>query len=135
MPLFEAGTTFLDHRALNIQGEKPKYFIGMNDADDEDDVVVAFVFNTEHRMDLYHPGCNKEKQKFVLEPKEISYLTAHTSVMLSLPEYYHLKEIINYKSIKILDKVSETLTRQVKNCLDLKNVATKYHQIIKDSFK
>ncbi|MFA5805322.1 MAG: hypothetical protein WC879_11820 [Melioribacteraceae bacterium] len=27
MPLFEAGTTFLDHRALNIQGEKPKYFI------------------------------------------------------------------------------------------------------------
>ncbi len=27
MPPFEAGTTFLDHSALNIQGEKPKYFI------------------------------------------------------------------------------------------------------------
>lgn len=42
MPPFKAGTTFLDHRAANIQGEKAKYFIGMNNADDEDDVVVAF---------------------------------------------------------------------------------------------
>lgn len=135
MPLFEAGTTFLDQHAHNIQGEKAKYFIGMNNADNEDDVVIAFVFNTEHRMDLYHPGCNKEKQKFVLQPKEISYLTVQTSIMLSLPQYYRLKEIVDSKSIKVLDKVSETLSRQIKNCLDLKNVANKFHQLIKDSFK
>ena len=135
MPLFEAGTTFLDHRAINIHGEKPKYFIGMNNADMEDDVIVAFVFNTEHRMDLYHAGCNKEKQKFVLKPKELSYLTDHTSVMLSLPRYYRLKEILDSNSIKELEKASETLSRQIKNCLDLKNIAVKYQQPIKDSFK
>lgn len=135
MPLFEAGTTFLDHRAANIDGEKAKYFIGMNNADDEDDVIVAFVFNTEHRMDLYHIGCNKEKQKFILQPKDISYLTDHTSIMLSIPQYYYLKEIIDGRSIKELEKVTETLTRQIKNCLDMKNVATKFQQLIKDSFK
>lgn len=135
MPLFEAGTTFLDHRAINIQGEKPKYFIGMNNADMEDDVIVAFVFNTEHRMDLYHVGCNKEKQKFVLQQKEISYLTAHTSIMLSLPRYYQLKEIVTSSSIKILDTANEKLSSQIKNCLDLKNVAVKFQQLIKDSFK
>jgi len=85
MPLFEVGTTFLNHRAQNIQGEKSKYFIGMNNANMEDDIIVAFVFNTEHRIDLYHVGCNKEKQKFVLKPKDISYLTEYTSIMLSLP--------------------------------------------------
>jgi len=135
MPLFKAGTTFLDHRALNIQGEKAKYFIGMNNADMEDDVIVAFVFNTEHRMDLYHVGCNKEKQKFVLQPKEISYLSDHTSVMLSLPRYYHLKEILDSTSIKELEKANDPLIRQIKNCLDLKNVAVKFQQLIKDSFK
>lgn len=135
MPLFEAGTTFLDHRAINIDGGKAKYFIGMNNADDEDDVIVAFVFNTEHRMDLYHIGCNKEKQKFILQPKDISYLTDHTSIMLSIPQYYYLKEIIDGRSIKELEKVTETLTRQIKNCLDMKNVATKFQQLIKDSFK
>ncbi len=134
MPLFEAGTTFLDHRAPNIQGEKAKYFIGLNNADDEDDVIVTFVFNTEHRMDLYHPGCNKEKQKFVLKPKEINYLIEHTSIMLSIPCYYQLNEIINSRLIKILDKVSDTLARQIKNCLDLKNVTSKFHHLIKESF-
>lgn len=135
MPLFEAGTTFLDHRAANIDGEKAKYFIGMNNADDEEDVVVAFVFNTEHRMDLYRVGCNKEKQKFILQPKDIGYLTDHTSVMLSIPRYYHLKEIVDGKSIKELERTSETIARQIKNCLDMKNVAVKFQQLIKDSFK
>lgn len=135
MPLFEAGTTFLDHHAINFQGVKSKYFIGMNNADAEDDVIVAFVFNTEYRMDLYHVGCNKEKQKFVLNPKEISYLTNYTSVMLSLPRYYNLKEILENNSIKELEKANKTLLRQIKNCLDLKNVAVKYQQLIKDSFK
>ncbi len=135
MPLFEAGTTFLDHHAVNSQGVKAKYFIGMNNADMEDDVIVAFVFNTEHRMDLYQVGCNKEKQKFVLKPKDISYLTDHTSVMLSLPRYYHLKEILDSTSIKELERANESLSRQIKNCLDLKNVAVKFQQLIKDSFK
>jgi hypothetical protein len=85
MPLFEAGTTFLDHYSRNIQGEKAKYFIGMNNADDEDDVIVAFVFNTEHRMDLYRVGCNKDKQKYVIEPKSFSFISAHSSIMLSVP--------------------------------------------------
>jgi len=50
MPLFEAGTTFLDFRTISIEGEKPKYFIGMNNADDDDDIVISFVFNTEHQL-------------------------------------------------------------------------------------
>jgi len=135
MPLFEVGTTFLNHRAQNIQGEKSKYFIGMNNANMEDDIIVAFVFNTEHRIDLYHVGCNKEKQKFVLKPKDISYLTEYTSIMLSLPQYYYLKEILDSNSIIELEKANETLLRQIKNCLDLKNVAVKFQQLIKDSFK
>jgi len=84
---------------------------------------------------LYHVGCNKEKQKFVLKPKDISYLTEYTSIMLSLPQYYYLKEILDSNSIIELEKANETLLRQIKNCLDLKNVAVKFQQLIKDSFK
>lgn len=135
MPLFEAGTTFLDHRAFNIQGEKAKYFIGMNNADTEDDVIIAFVFNTEHRMDLYHVGCNKEKQKYVVEPKSFSFISAHSSIMLSVPEYYQLKEIIDKDSVKIFEKATDRLAREIKNCLDLKNVSAKFYHLIKESFR
>lgn len=135
MPLFEAGTTFLNHRAINIQGEKPKYFIGMNNADDEDDFIVAFVFNTEYRMDLYHVGCNKDKQKYVVEPASFSFISAHSSIMLSVPQYYQLKEIIDKSSVKIFEKAKDRLAREIKNCLDLKNVSMKFHHLIKESFK
>lgn len=135
MPLFEAGTTFLDFRSVNFQGAKTKYFIGMNNADYDDDYIVSFVFNTEHRMDLYRIGCNKEKQKFILEPKEFNFLKEYTSVMLSIPCYIQLKYIIDNERVKILDKASDNLARQIKNCLDMNNVAVKFQRLIKASFK
>jgi hypothetical protein len=135
MPLWEAGTTFLDFHATNIHGQKPKYYISLNNADDEDDVLVSFVFNTERRMDLYHTGCNKGKGKFVVVPGSISFISEHSSIMLALPAYYLLKEIIDNSSVKILEKVGEKLLREIKNCLDLKHVIQKYHSRIKDSFK
>lgn len=136
MPLFEAGTTFLDHRALNIQGEKAKYFIGMNNADDGDDIVVSFVFNTEHREEfIKNPGCKKNKQKFVINPKELSYLKNFTSIELAQPRYYKLYEICESQTVTILEKVDDNLARRIKNCIDMNFIATKFHNLIKESFK
>ena len=47
---FNKGQTFLDKSATNYQGTKGKYFIALSDADDDDDPVICFVMNTEHRM-------------------------------------------------------------------------------------
>ncbi len=136
MPLFEAGTTFLDHRAINIQGEKPKYFIGMNNADFDDDVIIAFVFDTEHKEELKKsPGCHKGKQKFVLKPHELSYLTSFTTVELATPRYYQLKNICESNTVKILECADENLARRIKNCIDMNYIVKKFHQLIKDSFK
>lgn len=135
MPLFEVGTTFLDHRAINIKGTNPKYFLALNNADDKDDIIVSFVFNTEHRMDLYHVGCNKEKQKFVVAPKSFSFISDYSSIMLAVPTYYQLEEIIDIPSMKIFEKANDKLLREIKNCLDMKNVSLKFHHLIKDSFK
>lgn len=136
MPLFEAGTTFLDHRALNIQGEKPKYFIGMNNADERDDVVISFVFNTEHKEELRkNPGCKKEKQKFVLKPEELPYLKDYTTIELATPRYYQLFEICESKNVVILDKADDNLSRRIKNCIDMNFILIKFQHLIKESFK
>ncbi|NUM43002.1 MAG: hypothetical protein HUU45_15405 [Leptospiraceae bacterium] len=135
MPLFEAGRTFLDKKALNSTGPNPKYFIGMNDADFEDDAIVCFVFNTEHRMDLLpHTGCIKNKLKYVLIPGTFSFIKSHTAIDL-YPVFYNLKELINNENIVELDKASEELARKIKNCIDEKLIPKKAWSLIKDSFK
>jgi hypothetical protein len=135
MPLFEAGTTFLDHRALNIQGEKAKYFIGMNNADDGDDIVVSFVFNTERRMDLYHPGCNKKAAKYIIPPKSLSFISDYSSIMLAVPVGYKLNEIVETPTVSILENPDTKILREIKNCIDMNNIPIKFQQLIKESFK
>lgn len=135
MPLFEAGRTFLDKKAPNLSGSKAKYFIGMNNADFEDDYIVCFVFNTEHRIDLMpHLGCIKAKLKYVIEPGAFSYITKHSSIEL-YPVYYKLKELLDNPNIVELDKANDILSRRIKNCVDEKLIPPKAWNLIKDSFK
>lgn len=135
MPFFEAGTTFIDFKATSIQGQKPKYFIGMNNAEDEDDIIIAFVFDTQHELGSLKVGCNKEKLKFILKPNELSFITELTAIQLATARYYTLKVLCSSKEIKILGKSSDVLARQIKNCIDMNYIVTKYHHLIKGSFK
>lgn len=135
MPLFEAGRTFLDKKAPNLSGSKAKYFIGMNDADFEDDYIVCFVFNTEHRIDLLpNIGCVKAKLKYVIEPGTFSFIIKHSSIEL-LPVFYKLKELLDNPNIVELDKADEILARRIKNCVDENLIPSKAWNLIKDSFK
>ena len=134
MPLFEAGRTFLDKRAINSTGLNDKYFIGMNDADFENDLIVCFVFNTEHRMDLLpHIGCVKDKLKYVIEPGTFSFIKSHSSIDL-YPVFYALKELVDSKNIIELEKADDDLARRIKKCIDEKHIPTKAWSLIKDSF-
>ncbi|RJR10463.1 hypothetical protein C4588_03185 [Candidatus Parcubacteria bacterium] len=135
MHFFEASTTFLDHRALNIQGEKAKYFIGMNNADESDDIVVSFVFNTERRMDLYHLGCNKKAEKYIIPPNSLSFISDYSSIMLAVPTYYKLKDIIESYTANIFEKPDMKILREIKNCIDTNNIPLKFQHLIKESFK
>jgi hypothetical protein len=135
MSLFDAGTTFLVKRSTNLQGTKPKYFIGMNNGDEEDECIISFVFNTEKRMDLHHLHCNKDKQKFIIEPSTFSFINVYSAIILSVPNFFSLKEILCEKEIKIMDTAPELLSRQIKNCIDWSYIPIKYHQIIKQCFK
>ena len=67
MAVFNKGQTFIDHKAIDLTGIKPKYFIALSSADDPDDMVVCFVMNTEHRMDKYHFNCNKKDLRFIIQ--------------------------------------------------------------------
>lgn len=134
MPLFEAGRTFLDKKATNLDGTKSKYFIGMNDADFFDDLIACFVFNTEHRMDLLgNLGCNKDKLKYVLEPGKLPFIKSYTSVDL-YPRIYKLQEIVDNSNIIELEKMDEITARCIKNCIDVKLIPAKAWTLIKDSF-
>lgn len=134
MAEFEKGQTFLDLKATNYQGTKGKYFIGLSNADYDDDIIVCFVFNTENRMDKYHLYCNSEVQKFILPPKIFPFLTNHSAIMLNQPCCYNLKEIYN-DSIKLLEKADDNLSRQIKNCIDWGYIPPKFQTLIKQSFK
>jgi hypothetical protein len=135
MPLFEAGTTFLFYRTSSMQGTKSKYFIGFSNADEEDDIVVSFVFNTEHMMNKHNLGCNKSKQKFIIAPQTFSFIKEHTSIMLAIPQIYKLSEIINSKNCKILEKANDLQIRQIKNCIDWDYIPVKFQPLIKSITK
>jgi len=130
---FNKGQTFLDLSATNFQGTKSKYFIALSNAKDEDDLVVCFVMNTEHRMDKYHLLCNKSKQRFIIKPETFSFIKYYTSIMLVKEVFYQYSEF--YKdNIKLLDIANETLIRQIKNCIDWKFLTPKAAKLIKESF-
>ena len=131
---YEKGQTFLDLKATNYSGTKGKYFIALNDADDDDDPIIAFVMNTENRMDQFRVGCNKKFQKYILQPGDFSFIKNHTAIMLELPQLYTLAEMYD-NNIKLLDKADDNLCRQIKNCIDFNYIPVKFAQIIKTCFK
>ncbi len=131
---FNKGQTFLDKSATNYQGTKGKYFIALSDADDDDDLIICFVMNTEYRMDKYNWLCNKDKQRFIIKPKTFEFITDPTSIILEKEAYYKYSEM--YKpNIKLLDKADDTLIRQIKNCIDWNHISVKAANIIKQCFK
>jgi hypothetical protein len=133
--IFTKGTIFIDKKATSIQGIKPKYFIGLNNANEDDDKITCFVFNTENFPDKLIEGCNKEKEKFYLPPDKFSFLPNHTVIMLNRAVYYKLEEILTNTEITILETVSDILARQIKNCIDKNNIEEFGWNNINQSFK
>lgn len=138
MALFEKGITFLDFRAVNIQGGKPKYFIALTPGDYDDDHIVCCVFNTEKRPDLIDCcGCNKRLNKYIIQPGSFSFIKVHTAIDL-VPLSYLLKDILCSSHIKILDSsdiASDLLCRRIKNCMDKQYIPLKFNNILKETYK
>ncbi len=144
MAEFEKGDIFIDYRAVNIAGEKAKYFLCMNDANEADDKVVCFVMNTEGRMDKYHVGCNNSVGKFVLilgdtpleNTKGKSFLKNPTSLMLSKPRIYTVSEFLERSDIKFIGKIiDDKFLRRIKNCIDFNDLTFLEMRLIKEAFK
>lgn len=137
MATIDKGQFFLDHQAIKQGESKAKFFIALTEGDSDDEEVVCIVMNTEHRMDLYHVGCNKEKQKFVLYNKihKFEFLKNPSSLMLDEPCIYSVGEFYS-DNIKILDDVAdEILCRQIRNCIDDKHLLPKITRLIKECYK
>lgn len=137
MATINKGQFFLDLQALKEGKTKAKYFIALTEGDNEEDDIICFVINTEHRMDLYNICCNKEKQRFILfkDVHNFDFLTEPSSIMLNEACRYYVKEFYEEK-IKILsDKADNNLCRQIKNCIDEGNILPKFMKIIKDNYK
>lgn len=137
MATIEKGQFFLDHKALKQGKTKAKYFIVLNDGEIDDDELVCIVLNTEHRMDLYHVGCNKEKQKFVLykDQHNFNFLKEPSSLILDEPRIYLVGEFY-LDNILILDDIAdETLCRQINNCIDYKHLLPKVSKLLKNCYK
>jgi hypothetical protein len=132
--LFTPGTVFIDLKASNITGCKPKYFIGMSKANYEDDKIICFVFNTENYPQNLHDGCNKIKEKFFLPPKRFDFQTEPTSIMLNKEHYYSLNEILNDDKIKIVNNEIELkLLLKIFNCINRKSIAEFGWEMLKES--
>ncbi|HET56789.1 MAG TPA: hypothetical protein ENN33_16475 [Ignavibacteria bacterium] len=137
MTTIEKGQFFLDHKALKQGKTKAKYFIVLNDGENDDDELVCIVLNTEHRMDLYKVGCNKEKQKFVLykEHHKFDFLKEPSSLILDDPRIYQVKEFY-FDNILILDDIAdENLCRQINNCINYNHLLPKIARLLKDCYK
>jgi hypothetical protein len=134
MPGFEKGQTFLDRKALDLSGTKPKYFIALTDAEDADDEIICFVMNTENMMDRYHFECNKKDLRFIIRPGTFSFIDRETSIMLNKEVYYTFKELCN-DNIKLLETANDLLVRQIRNCIDWNFMMLKTKRIIDHCFR
>ncbi|OGU18266.1 MAG: hypothetical protein A2X61_15750 [Ignavibacteria bacterium GWB2_35_12] len=121
---YNKGQAFLDKKATNLDGTKGKYFIALSSAEYDDDDIICFVMNTERRMDLYHPLCNREKGKFIIKPNTFSFIKDYTSIMLKMEVYYKLTEMYEYNII-LYETADELLLRQIKNCIDFNYILEK----------
>ena len=130
---FELGQTFLDKKSTNYSGTKPKYYIALSSADDDDDPIICFVMNTERYMDKYSFGCNKQDEKFIIEKGTFSFIKYPTSIMLFSAVMYKLSEMYESK-IVLYEVAKEKLCRQIKNCINWNSIPIKFQRIIKDSF-
>lgn len=134
MATIDCGQFFLDHNASKNFQQKAKYFIALSDADDEDDIMICFVINTDKFNLPAH--CNKNKNKYVLDPKIhcFSFLKHKSSIMLSEPCFYKAGELINTNSITILNDVAdENLQREISNCIDKNNITQRFLKYLKYS--
>lgn len=137
MAIIEKGTFFLDLHATKNFEENDKFMLVMSEAEFEDDVLLCFSLNTEHRMDLYHVGCNGRKAKFILSPDldKFSFLKRFTYLKLDEPLIYKVKELFE-DSIKVYesDKANEILLRQINNCIDRGYLTPKQVEILKQTY-
>ena len=131
---FDKGQTFIDFEASNINQTKAKYFIGLSDAYDNDDTIICFVMNTEKRLDRYHFNCNRENHRFIIPVDTFSFIKKPTSIMLISEWWYTLNDMYA-NNIKLLDKASDLLARQIKNCIDWNFLRPKSRKLILNSFK
>lgn len=107
----------------------------MTSADFDDDWVVCFVINTEHRMDqMTSTGCNKERLAYVLEPGQFSFITKYSSVYL-IATQYTLSDILNSDSIVLLETAPDELCRKIKNCCDKDNIEVKFMKMLNEEYK
>jgi hypothetical protein len=137
MATIERGQFFIDHRALKNGKQKAKFFIALTDGDFDDDSIICFVINTEHRMDLYNVGCNRTKQRFILfkDIHKFEFLKSPSSIMLDEACRYFVKEFYE-DNIGILDdKADENLCRQIKNCIDEGYILPSLMKLIKECYK
>jgi hypothetical protein len=134
MPILERGQTFINHTSTLGEITKAKYFIAMNNADNDNDPVVCFVFNTENYEQYYKHQCIKPLVKFNIEPNTFSFIKNYTSIMLKIPVDYKLHELFK-SNIDFLDKADELLQRQIKNCIDFGYLLPKHAELIKSAFK
>ena len=136
MPEIERGRTFIDFESVSFNKKKPKFFITMNDADYDDDILVCFVMNSEKQREERNLSynCNRLKGKFVIQEGVFSFITHDTSIMLKTPNYLKLEYIIGGNT-KLYEIAPELIQRQIKNCLDFGYIQPQYAELIKKSFK
>jgi hypothetical protein len=135
MAEFEKGQFFFDKTATNYQGSKGKYFIGLTDANDGDDIIVSFVLNTENNFQKYNLNCNRDIQKYILTPNQFSFLKNYTSIMLSVPRKYTFEEMCESHIDILKDIADEKVCRQIKNCIDMDLIEPIFANPIKECFK
>lgn len=137
MATIDKGQFFLDFTALKNGVSKAKYFITLTEGNEDEDSIICFVINTEHRMDLYNVGCNGNKQRFILfkDIHKFEFLKNPSSVMLDEACQYFIEEFYG-DNLKILDdKADETLCRQIKNCIDEGYILPSFMSKIKENYK
>jgi len=137
MATIDRGQFFLDFKAVKSGNEKAKFFIALTEGTDDDDSIICFVINTEHRMDLYNVNCNRSKQRFILfkDVHKFEFLKNPSSIMLDDACQYFIAEFYE-DNLKILDdKADEILCRQIKNCIDEGYILPAFMKKIKENYK